>query len=69
MNFLDDKELQKHAMKCRYGWRRFFMIVTNEIRNDAVDTARRIRNNGGRPSEQTSARMDFVRKYPVKDKT
>ena len=67
MNFLDSKELQKHAMKARYGWRRFFVFTPQEIKNDAFDTARLIRSNGGRPSEQTSARMEFVRKYPIED--
>ena len=67
MNFLDAKELQKHAMKAKYGWRRFFMPVTKTIKNDAFDTTHRIRANGGYPEEQTSARMDFVRKYPVED--
>ena len=67
MNFLDGKELQKHAMKARYGWRRFFVPVPRSIKNDAFNTAHTVRNNGGRPEEQTQARLDFVRKYPVKD--
>jgi len=67
MNFLDAKELQKHAMKARYGWLRFFVPVPRSIKNDAFNTAHRIRNNGGRVEEQSQARLDFVRKYPVKD--
>lgn len=67
MNFLDAEELQKHAMKTKYGWRRYFMLVPKSIKNDAFNTACRIRNNGGRVEVQNQARLDFVRKYPIKD--
>ena len=67
MNFLSTKELQAHAMKAKYGFLRFVIPTTKAIKKDAWDTSRRIRMNGGRGEEQTSAKMDFIRKYPVKD--
>ncbi len=68
MNFLDAKELQRHAMKSRYGWKRFFMFghVNSEIRSDVHETIIRITDNLVEFDEH-QARLDFVRKYPIKD--
>lgn len=68
MNFLDAKELQKHAMKSRYGWRRFlrFGYVDPSIKNDVLETITRITRNDFEFDEH-QARLDFVRKYPIKD--
>lgn len=66
MKFLDAKELTNHAMKCRYGWRRFFMPVPSEIKADVHDTITRIQTDAAE-FEEHQARLDFIRKYPIKD--
>jgi len=55
-------------MKCRYGWRRFlkFGYVDSDIRNDVHSTVVRVTNKNGEFDEH-QARLDFVRKYPIKD--
>lgn len=67
MNFLDANELQKHAMKSRYGFFRFFIFrVDADIKTIVLDTIVRVQNKEGEFDEY-QARLDFVRKFPVKD--
>jgi len=68
MNFLDAKELRKHAMKCRYGWRRWLMhgYVPSSIQQDVQDTIVRIKSDIGE-FDAHQARLDFIRKYPITD--
>lgn len=67
MNFLDAKELQKHAMKARYGWRRFFLFgIDNDIQSIVLETLIRVRNKDGEFDEY-QARLDFIREFPIKD--
>lgn len=68
MNFLDAKELQKHAMKSRYGWRRFlrFGYVDADIRNDVQETIIRITDDLVE-FDAHQARLDFVRRYTIED--
>lgn len=68
MNFLDAKELQKHAMKSRHGWLRFFKFgyVDTDIRNDVLETIVRVTEDITE-FDAHQARLDFVRRYPIKD--
>lgn len=67
MNFLNAKELQNHAMKCRYGWRRFFKVrVDLDIIETVFATIARIERKDFEFDEH-QARLDFVRKFPIKD--
>ena len=67
MNFFDAKELQNHAMKCRYGWFRVFKFgVDTDIKQTVHDTITNIRIKNG-PIDEYQARLDFVREFPVKD--
>lgn len=67
MNFLDAKELQKHAMKSRYGlWRFFIFGIDSDIKTIVLDTIVRVENKEGEFDEY-QARLDFVRKFPIKD--
>jgi hypothetical protein len=68
MNFLDAKELQQHAMKARYGWRRFLMFgyVDADIKKQVHETIIRITNKDGEFDEH-QARLDFVRAFPIED--
>ena len=67
MNFLDAKELQKHAMKSRHGWLRFFRFgVDNDIKNEVHETIIRIKNDVTE-FDAHQARLDFVRRYPITD--
>jgi len=66
MNFLDRKELTRHAMKSRYGWRRFFVPVPSDITKDVTITIARIKTKIVDFDDHQS-RLDFVRKYPIED--
>jgi len=67
MDFSNAKEMQDHAMKCRYGWKRFFFFgVDGDIREDVQSTIVRVTNKEGEFDEH-QARLDFVRKYPIED--
>ena len=66
MNFLDAKELQKHAMKSQYGWRRFFMLPTTAIKKDVHETIIRVKEDIVE-FDAHQARLDFVRRYPIED--
>lgn len=67
MNFLDAKELQKHAMKAKYGWRRFLKFGVDEnIRSIVRQTIIHVENKSGE-FDEFQARLDFVRQFPIKD--
>ena len=66
MNFLDPKELQKHAMKSRYGKWRFLLPTPMEIKNDVELTIIRIKRDDTE-FDAHQARLDFIRKYPIED--
>lgn len=66
MNFQNAKELKNHAMKAAYGWRRFFMPVPKSIKDDVQKTVVRVTRKDS-DFDEYQARLDFVRKYPIKD--
>ena len=67
MNFTDAKELRKHAIKCRYGIWRFFVLGTpSDIKSKVLTTIERIRNDDGE-FDAHQARLDFVREFPIHD--
>lgn len=67
MNFFDAKELQTHAMKCRYGWFRFLKFgVDSDIKTKAFQTVLNVKLKNG-PIDEYQARLDFIREFPIKD--